>query len=312
MVIEMKGVVKRYKELVALDHFDLQVQQGQIYGLLGPNGSGKSTAINSMLALLTIQKGDIAVFGQRMTPTSYQLKRDIGLVPQEVAVLEELTVQENVDYFCGLYVSDARERKRMVDEAIDFTGLGSFRKFVPKKLSGGLKRSLNIACGIAHQPKLLILDEPTVAVDPQSRNSILEGIQNLNSRGTTVLYTSHYMEEVEQICNMITIMDKGKAVLTGTSSDLKASVNLGDRVGMQLVRHTPEDIDAIRALPFVTRAEVDGDRLVLDLSRGDSKLAGLINFLEQRDITIGEMSLRQPTLNDVFLEVTGKELRDNV
>lgn len=313
MVIEMKSVVKRYQELVALDHFDLQVREGQIYGLLGPNGSGKSTAINCMLALLTIQKGEIEVFGQRITPTSYALKRHIGLVPQEVAVMEELTVQENIDYFCGLYVSDARARKPLIDEAIDFCGLEKFRKFLPKKLSGGLKRRLNIACGIAHKPKLLILDEPTVAVDPQSRNSILEGIQHLNQQGTTVLYTSHYMEEVEQLCTMITIMDKGKAILTGTKEELKASVNLGDQVNVQLLNHSVEDIEAIKALPFVSRAELlEGDNLVLYLTRGESKLANLVNFMEQRDIAIGAMSLRQPTLNDVFLEVTGKELRDNV
>lgn len=313
MVIEMKSVVKRYQELVALDHFDLQVREGQIYGLLGPNGSGKSTAINCMLALLTIQKGEIEVFGQRITPTSYALKRHIGLVPQEVAVMEELTVQENIDYFCGLYVSDARARKPLIDEAIDFCGLEKFRRFLPKKLSGGLKRRLNIACGIAHKPKLLILDEPTVAVDPQSRNSILEGIQHLNQQGTTVLYTSHYMEEVEQLCTMITIMDKGKAILTGTKEELKASVNLGDQVNVQLLNHSAEDIEAIKALPFVSRAELlEGDNLALYLTRGESKLANLVNFMEQRDIAIGAMSLRQPTLNDVFLEVTGKELRDNV
>lgn len=312
MIIEMNGVVKRYKELVALDHFDLQVQEGQIYGLLGPNGSGKSTAINCMLALLTIQKGDIRVFGKPITPTSYGIKRDIGLVPQEVAVVEELSVQENIDYFCGLYVSDDRQRRQLVDEAIEFCGLEKFRKFAPKKLSGGLKRRLNIACGIAHQPKLLILDEPTVAVDPQSRNSILEGIRRLNEKGTTVLYTSHYMEEVEQLCTMITIMDKGKAILTGTKDELKASVNLGDQVSLRLINHTQEDIDAIRALPFIGRTEIREDHLVLDMTRGDSKVASLINFLEQRDVAIGEMTLRQPSLNDVFLEVTGKELRDNV
>ena len=289
MIISMQSVVKRFKELVALDHFDLQVEQGEIYGLLGPNGSGKSTAINSMLALLSIDRGEIELFGKRMTPTSYELKRSIGLVPQEVAVAEELTVQENIDYFLGLYVADARERKRMVEEAIAFTGLDKFRKFLPKKLSGGLKRRLNIACGIAHRPKLLILDEPTVAVDPQSRNSILQGIQELNAKGTTVLYTSHYMEEVEQICSRITIMDKGKSILTGTSEELKASVNLGDRVTLQLIDYGRED-----------------------LQRGESRLASLINYLEERKLAIGGLSLQQPTLNDVFLEVTGKELRDNV
>ncbi len=311
-MIQMNGVVKRYKELVALDHFDLHVQAREIYGLLGPNGSGKSTAINCMLALLTIQKGDITVFGQQMKPTSYALKRDIGLVPQEVALMEELNVQENIDYFCGLYVADVRKRKQLVDEAIAFCGLEKFRKFLPKKLSGGLKRRLNIACGIAHKPRLLILDEPTVAVDPQSRNSILEGIRQLNQHGVTVLYTSHYMEEVEQLCTMITIMDKGKAILTGTKDELKASVNLGDQVRIRLVNHSRQDVDAIRQLPFISRVDVQEDTLVLDMTRGESKVAGLINFLEQRDIAIGEMSLRQPTLNDVFLEVTGKELRDSV
>ena len=312
MVIRMEKVVKRFKDLVALDHFDLAVEEGQVYGLLGPNGSGKSTAINCMLALLNIDKGEVEIFGRRMRPTSYQLKRDIGLVPQEVAVMDGLTVQENIDYFCGLYVSDHRLRKQLVSEAIDFCGLEKFRKFIPQKLSGGLRRRLNIACGIAHKPRLLILDEPTVAVDPQSRNSILEGIQRLNSQGTTVLYTSHYMEEVEQICSMITIMDKGKAVLTGTRDELKASVGLGDKVSMQLLACKAEDIEAISQLPFVSRCEMVEGELRLDIKRGEAKLAALVNFLEDRQLAIGDMQLRQPTLNDVFLEVTGKELRDGV
>ena len=311
-MIELTKVVKRYGDLVALDHFNLQVEQGQIYGLLGPNCSGKSTAINSMLALLAIQKGEIRIFGEPMTPTSYHLKRDIGLVPQEVAVMEELTVQENIDYFCGLYVSDHRKRKQLVEEAIAFTGLDQFRKFLPKKLSGGLKRRLNIACGIAHKPRLLILDEPTVAVDPQSRNSILEGIQELNRQGTTVLYTSHYMEEVEQICTMITIMDKGKGILTGTREELTAAVKLGDQVSLRLLNHTAEDLEAIRSLPFINRADLMEDRLVLTIQRGESRLASLIHTLEKRNIAVAELNVRQPSLNDVFLEITGKELRDHV
>ncbi|NLX82232.1 MAG: ABC transporter ATP-binding protein [Clostridiales bacterium] len=311
-MIKMNGVIKRYGNLVALNQFDLNVEDGQIYGLLGPNGSGKSTAINSMLALLSIEKGEIKLFGQRITPTSYAIKRNIGLVPQEVAVLEDLNVQENVDYFCGLYVSDYRERKRLVDAAIAFTDLDKFRKFLPKKLSGGLKRRLNIACGIAHKPSLLILDEPTVAVDPQSRNAILEGIKALNQQGTTVLYTSHYMEEVEQICTTITIMDKGKGLLTGTKEELKASVNLGDQVDIRLINHKAEDMDTIRSLPYVVKAELVEDHLKLEMARGESRLASLFHVLERQGIGMAEMSVRQPTLNDVFLEVTGKELRDHV
>ena len=195
-----------------------------MFGLLGPNGSGKTTAINCMLSLLKYDKGTIEIFGKPMRPDAYSIKQDIGIVMQNVAVFQELTVQENVDYFCGLYVKDRQKRRELVEEAIDFVGLQEFRRFHPKKLSGGLLRRLNIACGIAHKPRLIILDEPTVAVDPQSRNSILEGILKLNQQGATIVYTSHYMEEVEQICSRIVIMDKGKTLATGTKEQLKGMI----------------------------------------------------------------------------------------
>ena len=175
--IEVTNLVKRYKELVALDHFNLTVKTGEIFGLLGPNGSGKTTTINCILSLLTYDKGDIKVFGQEMYSNSYDIKREIGVVMQNVAVYDELTVYENIDYFCGLYVSDKKLRKKYVKEAMDFVDIADYSKFLPKKLSGGLLRRLNIACGIAHKPKLIFFDEPTVAVDPQSRNKILEGIK---------------------------------------------------------------------------------------------------------------------------------------
>ena len=215
--VSVHGLVKRYGDVLALDYFDLDVRQGEIFGLLGPNGSGKTTAINCILALLTYDAGQVGVFGSPMTPTSYALKRRIGVVPQEVAVFYELTVEENVDYFCSLYVPDRRTRTPMVDEAIAFVGLDDYRRFRPGKLSGGLLRRLNIACGIAHRPDLIFFDEPTVAVDPQSRNAILEGIMTLRDRGTTVVYTSHYMEEVEQICDRILIMDHGRHRALGTA-----------------------------------------------------------------------------------------------
>ena len=199
-VITVENLVKRYKELIALDHFNLDIKEGEIFGLLGPNGSGKTTTINCILSLLTYDKGSIKVFGKDMRPDSYDLKRQIGVVMQNVAVFDELTVYENIDYFCGLYIKDKETRKQYVEDAINFVDLKDFVKFYPKKLSGGLLRRLNIACGIAHKPKLIFMDEPTVAVDPQSRNKILEGIIELNNQGATIVYTSHYMEEVEQIC----------------------------------------------------------------------------------------------------------------
>lgn len=193
VMINVQDLVKRYGDLVALDHFNLQVQEGEIVGLLGPNGSGKTTSINCILALLKYDKGTVEVFGKPMTPDAYDSKRNIGIVMQNVAVFNELRVDENIDYFCGLYVKDPATRRRLVQEAIDFVGLGEFRKCYPKTLSGGLLRRLNIACGIAHKPKLLIFDEPTVGVDPQSRNNILEGIRELNRQGATgrVYFTLH-------------------------------------------------------------------------------------------------------------------------
>ena len=187
-VVKIENLVKRYKELIAVDHINLDIREGEIFGLLGPNGSGKTTTINCLLSLLTFDKGKIEIFGKEMSPVQYAIKRDIGVIMQNVAVIQELTVYENIDYFCGLYIPDKKTRKQYVTEAIQFVGLEDFVKFYPKKLSGGLLRRLNIACGIAHKPKLIILDEPTVAVDPQSRNRILEGIQELNRNGATIIF----------------------------------------------------------------------------------------------------------------------------
>ena len=233
MVISVKDLVKRYGELVALDHLDLEVREGEILGLLGPNGSGKTTAINCILSLLKYDRGEIRVFDKPMAPDAYELKRDIGVIMQNVAVFDELTVWENVHYFCGLYIADKEKCRQLTDEAIDFVGLNDFKKFYPKKLSGGLLRRLNIACGIAHKPKLIILDEPTVAVDPQSRNNILEGIERLNREGATVVYTSHYMEEVEMICSRIVILDKGRVIADGTKEELKNMISLGEKITVE-------------------------------------------------------------------------------
>lgn len=250
-MIEVNNLVKRYGDVLALDHLNLHVKDGEIFGLLGPNGSGKTTAINCMLSLLKYDKGEIRIMGKQMTPESYELKRKIGVVFQNVAVYNELTVAENIDYFCGLYVKEKKKRKELVEDAISFTGLSDYWKFRPGKLSGGLLRRLNIACGIAHKPELIFMDEPTVAVDPQSRHNILEGIKKLNQEGATIVYTTHYMEEVEQICTRIMIMDKGRELASGTKDELKAMIRMKKK--------------------------------------------------DSADAT---------SLNDVFLEITGKDLRD--
>lgn len=250
-VIEVSNLTKEYRGKKAIDNLTFDVYKGEILGLLGPNGSGKSTTINSILALLKYQKGSIKIFGKEMRPDSYDIKQKIGVIFQEVAVLNELNVYDNINYFCGLYIQDKKTRERYVEEAIELVGLEEFKKYLPKQLSGGLLRRLNIACGIAHKPEIIFLDEPTVAVDPQSRNNILEGIKKLRDNGATIVYTTHYMEEVEILCYRIIILDKGKIIAEGTSEELKKQANIEEKIER-----------------------------------------------------VG------PTLNDVFLKLTGKELRD--
>lgn len=310
MIVNVQQLVKRYDDLLALDHLSFSVEKGEIFGLLGPNGSGKTTAINCILSLLSYDKGDISVFGKPMTPESYDSKRDIGIVMQNVAVYDELTVYENIDYFCGLYVSDKAKRKQLVQEAIAFTGLEDFVKFFPKKLSGGLLRRLNIACGIAHKPKLIIMDEPTVAVDPQSRNKILEGIQALNAAGATVIYTSHYMEEVEQICSRIMIMDQGRVIATGTKEELKNRITLGEKITVEALGVTDQQIDALKALQNITSVTYDDKHIVIKSQKGKNNLEMVLHALKAHQVSFGKIYSEVPTLNDVFLEITGKELRD--
>lgn len=310
MVINVKNLVKRYGDLVALDHLSLQVKEGEIFGLLGPNGSGKTTAINCILSLLEYEKGDIEIFGKPMTPDAYDIKRQIGIVMQNVAVYNELTVYENINYFCGLYVPDKALRKKLVQEAIEFTGLNDFSRFYPKKLSGGLLRRLNIACGIAHKPKLIFMDEPTVAIDPQSRNRILDGIMELNRQGATVVYTSHYMEEVEQICSRIMILDKGKAIALGTKEQLKDMITLGEKITVEAFSITDEQIQSLKSIPNVLSVHYSGNLLVIQSGKGRNNLEAVLDFIKKEGIQFGKIYSELPTLNDVFLEITGKELRD--
>lgn len=309
-IVNIENLVKRYKELLALDHLNLTIQEGEIFGLLGPNGSGKTTTINCLLSLLSYDKGNIEVFGRPMRPDSYDIKRQIGVVMQNVAVFQELTVRENIDYFCSLYVKDSATRKRCVNDAISFVGLEEFTGFYPKKLSGGLLRRLNIACGIAHKPKLIILDEPTVAVDPQSRNNILEGIVELNRAGATIIYTSHYMEEVEQICTRIAIMDKGRNIALGTKEELIRLIKKSEIITLELMDLPAEDLAHIRTLPHVYQADYEDHTLTVLCDGGKHNLVRLLGYLQEKDLSIGHVYSQLPTLNDVFLEITGKELRD--
>ena len=309
-IIEVKNLTKKYKELKAVDDLSFEVHEGEILGLLGPNGSGKSTTINCLLSLLNYSNGSIKIFGKEMKPDSYDLKSKIGVVFQEVSVFDELTVYENIDYFCGLYISDKETRKKYIEDAISLVGLEDFKKFYPKKLSGGLLRRLNIACGIAHKPKLIFLDEPTVAVDPQSRNNILDGIKKLRDDGATIVYTTHYMEEVEILCDRVIILDKGKILAAGTTDELKELAKIEEKISIEVNDLETKYIDKIKELKNVDEVKYNGNILLITYKKGKNNLVEIMEYLKKDRIKYNKIFSERPTLNDVFLELTGKELRD--
>lgn len=315
-VISVENLTKDFKELRAVDDLSFQVKEGEILGLLGPNGSGKSTTMNCILSLLKFDKGNIKIFDEEMNPNAYDLKSKIGVVFQDVAVFKELTVYENIDYFCGLYIKDKATRKEYIEEAIKLVGLEDFTKFYPKKLSGGLLRRLNIACGIAHKPKLIFMDEPTVAVDPQSRNNILDGIKTLRDNGATIIYTTHYMEEVEIICDRVIILDKGKIIASGTIDELKNLTSIEEKVSVEITKLDNKYIEEIGKLDNVHEVSYDNNVLVVSYkedkenNEGKSNIVDMMEYLKKEKIKYNKIFSERPTLNDVFLELTGKELRD--
>ena len=309
-VVEVKNLKKTYKDLTAVDNITFNVKKGEILGLLGPNGSGKSTTINCILSLLSFENGEIKIFGKEMTPTSYDIKSKIGVVFQDVAVFDELNVYDNVNYFCGLYIKDRKIREKYVNETIDFVNLREYIKFYPKQLSGGLLRRLNIACGIAHKPELIFFDEPTVAVDPQSRNSILEGIKKLRDAGATIIYTTHYMEEVEILCDRVIILDKGKIIAQGTVDELKELSKADEKLTIEIDNLDQKYIDEIKRNDNIDEIKYESNILKISFKNGTNNISEIINYLNKNEIKYNRIFSEKPTLNDVFLELTGKELRD--
>ena len=260
--------------------------------------AGKTTLINSILGLIKYQKGNIKLFGKSL---DNETKSKIGIVPQELAFFDTLSTEENIDFFCSLYIKDSKLRKQYVKEAIDFVALNGHEKKTAKSLSGGLQRRLNIACGIVHKPTLIFLDEPTVAIDPQSRNFILEGLKTLNKNGATIVYTTHYMEEAEILCDRIAIMDIAKFSMIGTKTEIMEKMNIKSIIHLSL--DNPNDISK---LPKKIRNAKENEYIL----PFDYSLDELLSYLKDNNIKYNMEQVLTPTLNDLFLILTGRKLRD--
>ena len=310
MLIEIKDLVKRYKDNYAVNGVTFGIEEGEVFGLLGPNGAGKSTTLNCLIGLIQYDGGSIELFGKKFTGAEREIRREIGYVPQDLAFFEELSAVDNVTYWGKLYGLRGKELKESVKEALERTGLWDRRKEQAKKYSGGMKRRLNIACAIVHHPKILLMDEPTVGVDPQSRNSILESIRELNQNGTTVIYTSHYMEEIEAICSKVAIMDFGKVIASGTVEELIASAATTTRMTLHFREQTEALVDFLRKLPSVLSCERREDGIDLTMQQGDWSFSSLVTRLSEAGYEIVGAEIEKPSLEAVFLQLTGKKLRD--
>ena len=310
MIANMKNVVKRYGDTLALDHLNLNVREGEILGLLGPNGAGKTTAIRTLCGLIDADSGEITVLGQTQNIRNVAARREIGLVTQEITVFPELSAVENLKYFGGLYGLRGAVLEANVKEMLAFVGLTDRAKNKPKTFSGGMQRRLNIACALVHKPKLVIMDEPTVGIDPQSRNHILESVKEIAKDGTTVIYTTHYMEEVQAICDRISIMDMGRVITEGTLEELVGKIQHEQKIYLTAMVPSDALTADIEAISGVKHVAVNGNSYVIT-SATDSGNVSRIMEIAGRHGGVSSFTEDKPNLENVFLTLTGKKLRDD-
>lgn len=309
-ILEVKHLEKSYHNNKAVNDLSFKVYEGEILGLLGPNGAGKSTVIQILSTILKGDAGSIHVFGLKLDNHVNQIKSQLGIVPQDIAIYEDISAYRNVAFFTSLHGVDKKELHKKVLEALTFVGLEDKMNDMPKTFSGGMKRRLNIACAIAHQPKLLILDEPTVGIDPQSRNHILSSLKILRGMGTTIIYTTHYMEEVEEIADRIVIMDKGVKITEGTLKELLE--NYKDTMIYTFYLHDLSEniLDCISMIHGVEKIEMNQKTLRITVRKKPGVLEKIILELVEKGYHIEKMETEEGNLEMVFLELTGKKLRD--
>ncbi|MGG0720512.1 ABC transporter ATP-binding protein [Robertmurraya massiliosenegalensis] len=310
-MLETINLSKTYKDKKAVDEVNLYLNEGESVGLLGPNGAGKSTTISMISSLLKPTSGDVVFEGKSIIKNPTDIRKVLGVVPQEIALYEELSAYENLKFFGEIYKVDKDAIESRIQEVLEMVGLKNRQKEVIKTFSGGMKRRINIAAALLHQPKILILDEPTVGIDPQSRNHILETVRRLNEQyGTSILYTSHYMEEVEQLCDRVYIMDHGHIVASGSKSELLSILSNDDTIQVQLSKESEELVGTIRIMKDVRQVDETSNGLRIIVKKGSHLLSDVVHAAEKEGIQITHFQMEIPSLEDVFLHLTGKSLRD--
>ncbi|MCC8434243.1 ABC transporter ATP-binding protein [Brevibacillus sp. M2.1A] len=309
-VLEIRQLTKKFGDFVAVDNMSLNVREGEIFGFLGANGAGKSTTINMIASLLRATKGEIILLGKNIEKHSKFAKMNIGIVPQDIAIYEDMTAYENVRFFAGLYGLRGSLLRERTEEALEFVGLGDKATSFPKNFSGGMKRRLNIACAIAHRPKLIIMDEPTVGIDPHSRNYILNSVRKLNDMGCTIIYTSHYMEEVEEICTRIAIVDHGKVIAEGSKEELKSIITDAKEIWIGVRADEPLNLEGIKAIPGVNAVLQEENTIKIVSKTEINNLNRIIQQFIKDQVEIRSVEEQAPNLETVFLTLTGRNLRD--
>ncbi len=309
-IVKVKNLVKKYGDLKAIDRISIDVKEGEIYGLLGPNGAGKTTLINILCDMMKKNEGELVICGEKIEKSFGDVKNNIGLVPQNLAIYEDLTAKENVKFFASLYGLKGTLLKERTEEALEFVSLLDQQSNYPKNFSGGMKRRLNIACAIAHRPKLIIMDEPTVGIDPQSRNHILNSVKKLNKMGSTIIYTTHYMEEVENLCTRIGIIDHGKIIAEGTLEELQSIVTDKKSIVIETGYKKLESSSEIENINGVETVTIDDYKVTIECLKESDCIGGILKVLTDYEIKIRDIRMQGVSLESAFLSLTGRRLRD--
>jgi ABC-2 type transport system ATP-binding protein len=311
-LLEVRELRKTYGAFTAVDGISFSVRRGECLGLLGPNGAGKTTTLSMLAGLLTPNGGQVLIEGRALAGDTDPIKRKLGLVPQELALYDELTARDNLNFFGALQNLDAPTRRVRIAEALEIVGLSDRAGDKTKTFSGGMKRRLNLAAALLHQPELLLLDEPTVGVDPQSRNAIFDNIEALRAQGKTILYTTHYMEEVERLCDRVVIIDHGKIIVDDTLANLRRQAGVANVLKLELAEAGATDwLPALRQLAGVRTAELAGVVLAVELDGFDAAVPAVLVLLRERGQRVIHLSSQRPTLESIFLAHTGRQLRDH-